>query len=382
MDNITTRKLASIQVIDTISPIEGADRIEIATMKDLGWQCVVAKKDSLVPGTKIVYFEVDSILPEKPEYEFLRERHWRVKTIKLKKQVSQGLIIPVPEFLKDLDIGTDVTEKMEVRKHDPQAQEESELSIPKHRSKVMQYLMQFSTFRYIYLKLNSHEKGNWPSWLSKTDEERIQSCAKILINNYEQDWYVTEKADGQSGTFFSYTSKSWGIPKKKFGVCSRNMWLKTKTTSNYWTIAEKYNIKDICLKYKNANITIQGEIIGPKIQKNKYQRTELDFLVFNVFMDDTQLTVNEMIKFCRDNNLKYVPVLNLAFNPAEEIGTGKEVVDIVKYLVAMSQGNTVLTDSENKPIKQKREGIVIRLVSNPRVSFKVINPEFLLEIGE
>lgn len=189
------RKLASIQIIDKLTPIEGADKIEQASLVDLGWSFVV-KKGEFKSGDKCVYFEIDSILPEKDEYEFLRSRKFRIKTIKLKGTISQGLVIPVPEGMQNIPTGTDITDAMGVKKYDPQAQEEAALSIPKHRSKVMQYLMQFKACRYIYLKLNSQEKGNWPGWLSRTDEERIQNCAKILLNNYDQDWYISEKLDG------------------------------------------------------------------------------------------------------------------------------------------------------------------------------------------
>lgn len=185
-----------------------------------------------------------------------------------------------------------------------------------------------------------------------------------------------------SSTYFSYDSRSLGIKQKKFGVCSRNIWLKTKSNSNYWQIAEQYNIKDICLKYKNTNIVIQGEIIGNKIQKNKYKIDGLDYYVFNVFKNGVQLTLNAMIEFCKENNLKTVPVVAMWFNPLKEIGPGKDIVDVVKYLVEMSQGNTVLLASDGSKLNQKREGIVMRLVDNPRVSFKAINPQFLLENDE
>jgi hypothetical protein len=371
------RKLASVQEIESISPIEGADKIEMCTMVGLGWQCVIGKKDNLKVGDKIIYFEVDSILPEKPEYEFLRERKYRIRTIKLKKQISQGLIIPLPASMQNIPVGTDVTELMGVKKYDPQAQEEATLVVPKHRSRVMQYLMKFKACRYIYLKLNSHEKGEWPQWLSKTDEERIQNCAKILMDNYDKTWYISEKMDGTSFSAFTYNKRSWGIKRRSFGVCSRNIWLKTKHSCNYWNIAEKYDLERK-LKDLSSIYTIQGEICGPNIQKNKYNLSELELFVFNVYQDGAMLEPHLMTKFCDSLRLKTVPILHPEFIPSVHIPlteTERTVPAVVNYLVNASLGNSVL-------LPRKREGIVMRLVDNPRVSFKVINPEFLLEIGE
>ena len=125
------RKLASVQKIIDISPIEGADRIEVATV--LGWKCVIAKKDNFNVGDLVVYFEIDSILPDLPMFEFMKDRKYKVKTIKLRKQISQGLVMPLsilPD--KNWKEGDDVTSVLRVTKHDPQAeQEERENNIKK-----------------------------------------------------------------------------------------------------------------------------------------------------------------------------------------------------------------------------------------------------------
>lgn len=379
------RKLASVQVIESISPIEGADKIEMCTMEGLGWQCVIGKKENHKVGDKIVYFEVDSILPEKPEYEFLREGKYRIKTRKFKKQIAQGLIIQLPEGMQNIPAGTDITEIMGVKKYDPQGQEEAELSVPKHRSKVMQYLMQFKACRYIYLKLNSHEKGNWPGWLSRTDESRIQNCAKIVLDHFNEEWYITEKSDGQSGTFFTYDRRVCGIKRRTFGVCSRNIWLKTKHSCNYWDIAEKYDLEKKMKAY-SLPVVIQGEICGPKIQKNKYVLKELDLFVFNVYIGGKMLSVDDMEAFCKINGLHSVHIITKSFIPAQVIATDingvSDIRTVVNYFINMAIGNTAICCVDVKALNQKREGLVIRLKSNPKISFKAINPEFLLEIGE
>ncbi len=380
------RKLASIQKITSVSPIEGADKIELCNV--LGWQCVIAKRDNFKIGDLVVYVEIDSLMPERPEYEFLRERKFRVRTIKLRGNISQGLILPLSVLPHTLQIAEDmdVTEILDIKNYvkGQENQEESVLQVPTHRSPVMQYLMKFKLARSIYFTFNSVDKSEWPSFAaSKTDEERIQTCAKILMANYDRTWYIAEKLDGQSGTFFTYYKRVWGIKRKTFGVCSRNIWLKTKHSCNYWKIAEKYDLEKK-LKALPYNYTIQGEIVGPGIQKNKYNLTELDCFVFNVYVDGVMLSPVDMAIFCSTIGMKTVPILTAEFRPNINIPNKPDVIDasgalnvsgVVNYLVNMSEGNSVL-------LPRKREGIVMRLVDDPRISFKVINPQFLLESGE
>lgn len=370
----TNRKLASIQKIVDIRPIEGADKIEVAQV--LGWQCVIAKKDNFKVGDLIVYMEVDSILPERNEFEFLRERKFRIKTIKLRKQVSQGIVFGTSILPAGTSIveGQDVTDILGIKKHDPQAQEEQSLVqnyVPK--SKVLKYLMKYSAVRWVYFKLNTVDKG-WPNWIQKTDEERIQTCAKLLMTNFDKPWYITEKLDGQSGTYFLHKQRKWGIPVWSFGVCSRNIWLKKSDESNYWKVAKKLDLESK-LKALKKEIVIQGEILNTNVQKNKYKVTEPEFYVFNIVVDGQRYTLEKMIDFCHQLDLKYVPVVLTYLLPAKTIGTNKEVKDVVQAMVKESIGKSVIADIQ-------REGIVCRLIDDPRISFKVINPEFLLKNEE
>ena len=377
------RKLASIQVIDTISPIVGADRVEMATLVGMDWQCVVGKKDNLKSGSTVIYFEVDSILPEKPEYEFLRSVKFRIKTRKFLGQISQGLILPVTEALKDNPAGDDVTDLLGVIKHDPQAQEESELVVEeKHRSVVMKFLMGITPFRYVYLKLNTQIKGNWPSHAcSQTDEVPIQKCAKILMEHFNEEWYVSEKLEGQSGSFFTHFIRVWGFLRKEFGVCSRKIWLKTKNNSNYWQMAEKYDLNAILMAQKLPTV-LQGEIVGGKIQGNIYKLGGMDLYLFNIIVNGTQLSLEQSEEFCKEYGLKYVPILDRSFVPEKVIGSGKTVKEVVDWLLNYSNGKTVMLDKNGKPSDVLREGVVIRLKSNPRISFKVRSPEYLILHGE
>jgi RNA ligase (TIGR02306 family) len=266
---------------------------------------------------------------------------------------------------------------MGVTKHDPQLQEESALVSTKHRSATMRVLMKSSAFRKLYFILNSNDKGNWPTWIQKTDEERIQVCAKILVEHYKESWYITEKLDGQSGTFFTYSNKVWGFKRKSFGVCSRNIWLKTKTNCNYWKVAISEDLEKK-LKSIDGNVVIQGEICGPGIQKNKYERVDPVLYVFNVFIDGKMLSQHDMSIFCYNHKLNMVPILNSCFFPLYYIPIPEEhrtVASVVEHLVKLAEGTSKIYNC-------KREGIVIRLNSDPRVSFKVINPFFLIDNKE
>jgi len=369
------RKLASIQKITDIRSIEGADKIKTAQV--LGWECVI-RNDEFKVGDLVVYCEVDSIMPEKPEFEFLRERHFRIKTIKLRKQISQGIVFPLsvlsPSFMIDRNNieGTDVTEILGVTKYDPQLQEENTLKEQTQKSKINKFFMNFSLYRFIYFKINRKDKG-WPSWIPHTDEENFQICNRMLTNRPNEEWYVTEKLDGQSGSFFIERIRRFGITKFKFGVCSRNIRIGKPNESNYWKIARKYDLENKLLSLKKADILLQAEICGGKIQGNKYALSELDMYVFNIIENGKKYSLEKMIKFCNQYSLKHVPVIydNWVFKNSE-----KPVQEIIKELIDWSNGKSVLNNNI------LREGLVLRLKKNTNISFKIRSPEFLLKYGE
>ena len=374
------RQLATIRTIEKISSIPEADKIDVCLLKDLQYECVIKKGEYQV-GQKIVYLECDSICPETADFEFLREGKFRIKIRKYRKQISEGLVMPITILPTDCKIeeGKEVTYILGIKNY-VRAEEESEESQlaneNKNRSPFMRFLMNVLLFRKIYLALNSKIKGNFPTQLgiSKTDENRVQTCARKLMDHYDEEWYITEKCDGSSTTFFTYLLKKWGKKIKEFGVCSRSIWIKTKNNSNFWNIAIKYDLEKKFKQY-SENVTCQGECCGPKIQDNKYKLDEIDLFVFNVFLDGKMLSVDAMESFCNNVGIKTVPIINRSFIPSRDIGVGKEVKEVVDFMVKLSQG-------DSKLYKRMREGIVVRLVSNPTISFKVINPYFLLEQEE
>lgn len=340
------RKLASVQRILKIEPIDNADNLEVATV--LGWKCVVKKQEFSV-GDIVVYIEVDSILPDKPEFEFMRARGFKVKTIKLRGQISQGLVLPLsilPGYnpIQDAPEDADVTDLLGITKHEPE--------IPAQLAGTM--------------------RGNFPSFIPKTDETRVQSLQKLL-NKYEgQQFYITEKLDGSSATFY--------VNNGIFGVCSRNIDLLESEGNTFWKAARELEIEQK-LRTLGGNIAIQGELIGEGIQGNKYGLKGHTVRFFNVF-DIDKYEYYSLLKFTAtmDNlGLEHVPILDSYFSLPNSIDN----------LVEMSIGKSILNP------KIQREGLVLRPVvetcdiaaghalgSNGRVSFKVINPQFLLKYNE
>lgn len=367
------KKLASIQVINSINDITGADKIQAAGI--LGWQVVIRKGEFKV-NDKCVFFEIDSILPKTSWSEFLVDKDrpdkpLRLKTRKMRGCLSQGLALPLSMVGVDGKIGDDLTEKLNVTKYDLQAQEESgEAQTSKNRSPIMKFLMGIPPFRFIYLMLNRKEKGNFPSSVSKTDEENIQNSADIISNNFNESFYISEKIEGQSVSFFTDFEKSWGFKKKIFGVCSRNLWLKTPTQSKYWESARKYDMEKI-LKSYNGRVSVQAEQVGVGIQGNIYKFPDVQIRVFNVNMDGKRLGLADMTDFCIKHNLPMVTVIDPSFIPSGHIPSNDKPT-IVKWLLDYSNGVSKLYNT-------KREGVVIRMNKNTHVSFKVRSPEYLIE---
>lgn len=365
------RNLARIEIIDTLTPIEGADFIEQCTLKELGWNFVV-KKDEFKVGDFCVFFEIDSLLPDKEWSDFMKPRKFRVKTIKLKGVISQGLALPLsyfPELSKiKLKKGLDVTDILGVTKYlTPTEKKENDRSnYLNSKSKFEKLMMRFSIYRKFKKKL---KEGKWPNDVTKTDEPRIQNFVYKNLLNEDRKYYVTEKIDYQSVTFFSKTHKFLFLKKKYTGACSRNIWLKNEDESLYWKIFRKYNFKSIFNDLKEDYI-IQGEQGDTNIQDNKYGIKEPRLWIFNIIRIDKNgnkyhFDYNEMKEFCDKYNLEAVPLLFDNF----------KLPDDKEDLIKMSDGKSVINKNT------LREGIVVRCVLNgiKYVSFKVISPKFLLK---
>jgi len=372
------RKLASVQRIASIRPIEGADAIEVARINN--WD-VVVKKNEFKEGELCVYFEIDSFLPIREEFEFLRkssfkkmgdQEGFRLKTIRLRGQVSQGLVVPITILNGDyiigisqqphgdqlqlgpyddalvIEEGADVTELLGVEKYEP--------PIP--------------------AELSGKVKGYFPSFIRKTDEERVQNLVKEYAQWKEQDldFYVTEKLDGSSATYY-YNN---GV----FGVCSRNLELaepeefvagmvmcddgieRPRQQNSFWKVAQELGLKEKLEAY-GRNISIQGELIGEGIQGNPYKIKGQTVRFFNVFDIDTQeyyglpmflATMQHTLK------LETVPMLT---------SLTMKLPDTIDELLAYADAKSVLNSDFD------REGVVLRSIDR-KISFKAISNKFLM----
>ena len=337
------RKLASIQIVHDIQNIDGADFIERSSVQ--GWK-VVTKKGDFQVGDRCVFFEIDSLLPKNnPVFSFMEKSKYRVKTIKLRGQISQGLALPIdilPEWAQDKEVGFDCSEILNILKYEP----------PQAGSR------------------NGLTLGSFPSYVPKTDETRLQSCRAVLRELKGIKMYSTVKIDGTSSTFAHLDGE--------INVCSRKLSKKKDDENAYWRMVRKYDILDI-LKHEK-DIAIQGEIAGfwhkgrrSPIQKKRLCLTDTDLFVFDVFeiKEGRYYGFRELMDFCERYQLNTVPIEDSDF-----------VLDhSVEDLIEMAKGSYEGGHA--------REGLVFRTMEEQyckrlkgRASFKVINNDFLLKVKE
>ncbi len=358
------RKLASIKLVNGISPIEGKDRIELAFFD--GWQIIV-KKGEFKAGDMAVFIEIDSVLPDRPEFDFLRSKDFRIKTMKMGGVLSQGIcfpmdILPTGKYKE----GQDVTEILGIKQYEKTI--DREIISAKSVNPVKRFLFRFRLVRRIFGGTKK-EKSGFPDFITKTDEVRIQNIPQVLENDYT--YTITEKIDGQSGTFFLKRIKS-RLPfikdKFDFGVCSRNVRLFKPDNSTYWFVAKKYNIENVLKSLINNNdfVAIQGECIGSNVQGNKYKVTEPDLFVFNLMSQHGKIDSIYAAAILLEFGIKFVPHLNLTLGG----GLPKSVNDVL----SLANGKSKIGDT-------LREGIVCRNHEH-NISFKAVSPEFLLKYDE
>lgn len=334
------RKLASIRRIDELNPIEGADAIECATVG--GWK-VVAQKGLYNVGDLAVYFEIDSWIPTelapflskgKEPREFEGVKGERLRTIKLRGQLSQGLLMPldVIEIPFGLVDGEDVTEQLGIKKWE----------------------------KPMNAQLAGVCKGNFPSLIPKTDQERAQNLVKEIVaaNEAGTKFEITEKLEGSSMTCY--------LIEGEFGVCSRNMDLKRDENNTFWKVAIEQDI-EAKMREVGDNFAIQGELVGPGIQGNIYKLPNPDFYVFDIYIikEGRYLTPAHCRGDCEMMGLKHVPVIAHNADLYDALG----ITDIPQ-LLKFAEGKSTLFNTE-------REGIVFKEV-NGGMTFKAISNAYLL----
>jgi RNA ligase (TIGR02306 family) len=333
----TDRKLASVVKIVEIQPIPGADAIVVATVK--GWK-VVVKVNEYKVGDLAVYYEIDSFLPIRPQFEFLRKSSYkrmgssegfRLKTIRLRGQISQGLLTPIPEGISNPREGDDLTEALDIVKYEP--------PIP--------------------AQLAGKIKGTFPSFIPKTDEIRIQNFeSEVGFSPVGERAYVTEKLDGTSFTCYFNN----GV----FGVCGRNWELSETSDNSLWRMANVLQLKEKMTKH-GKNIALQGELVGAGINGNLYGLSDHKLYFFTGYDIDKgrRMFFDELEWVLFGLQLQMVPLL-------EKYGfVIPNESNIVDYMLKYAEGKSVLN------MEVDREGVVVRGLER-EFSFKAISNTYLL----
>lgn len=335
------RKLASIQRIKKLEPIADADAIEKAYV--LGWQLVV-KKHEFQPGDLCIYCEIDCLMPDRPEFEFLKARGMRIKTARLRGEISQGIAFPLSILPEDFVIAEDAdcTEVLGITKYEP--------PMP--------------------ACLNGVAKGLFPSFIPKTDETRIQVLQDILDKYKGEAFYVTEKLDGSSTTYF--------INEGEFGVCSRNLQLEEDAENSMWKVARELDVEGK-LRSLNGNFALQGELIGEGIQSNKMKLKGQHIRFFNAFdiSKSAYLDFDAFTTLMQSLGLPTVPVLQTDYALENDIDTLVKKATIKSTLCADAWAEGIVMRPMQERIEKYNQNFV-----HSRVTFKAINPEFLLKYGE
>ena len=344
-----SRKLASIQQIWKIEPIEGADRIELAFV--LGWQCVV-NKGQFKPMDPAVYFEIDSFLPILPEYEFMRASSYkntelmgegfRLKTQKFRGQISQGLLLPVSTFSEipaDIEIGADVTEILNVRKWEIEERATTGGTVI----------------------------GNLPRSIPHTDETRVQASPELIKEFAGLKYYISTKMDG--------SSHSISIDENEFHAAGHNYEYKDDGSSVFFKLVNERGYKDKLKAFAEKEglneFTVQGEFCAPGIQQNRLKLQRPEWYVFTVMENGRRAGLDRMLEICKELEFTTVPI--------EEIDTDlPKKYPTVDALLERADGNY--------PNGGKKEGIVIRPTEpifsstiGAELSMKVVSNKYLLK---
>lgn len=338
---MTERQLATIRKIAEIRLIPEAEKI--CAYRVDGWWVVDSIGKYSVEDL-IVYAEPDSWVPtelapflskgkEPREYEGVKGE--RLRTVKLRGQISQGLILPLTvldNVESELFEGLDVTCSLNIYKWE----------------------------RPMNAQLAGMARGNFPALVPKTDQARIQNLTRNFEKLQEDTWSITEKLDGSSCTFYL-------DDEGEFHVCSRNLDLKFEEANSFWKCAIKFDIERIMRQNSLKGMAIQGEMIGEGIQGNQY-KTQLDFYVYDMYNVHTgeYILPIQLESACKRLGLKHVPIIVSNTDIKEQT---------IESILQFAGGKSQLNGSE-------REGIVFKSNTVHDLSFKAISNKWLLKGGE
>ena len=378
------RELAYIVAIDEIKPIPNYDRVEHARVG--GWW-VIVKKDQFKVGDLAIYIEVDSKVPEKEPFLFLEPKKYRVKTQKMCKVISQGLLMHPDDFGWDsskCQLGEFVTEKLGITYYEPEDNKRKANTGDKYKAMAQRrpdifkkpwarWMMRREWGKkvmFLFFGKKKDKKNAWPSWIKKTDEERCQNMPWLFPGGDER-FTVTEKIDGTSTTF---AIKGYG-KKQEFYVCSRNVVQADPDrecyydSNVYWEMAEKYNIKEKLASFMDPGIEyiiLQGETYGAGVQKRDYSLEGHDFAAFNFIVKEENA---EPIRFDWYEMKRLLDVVGIPVVPL--VDGDFKIPETCDELLKIAEGNSAIDG-------KMREGIVIRSKDGQR-SFKAVSNPFLLK---
>jgi RNA ligase (TIGR02306 family) len=273
--------LATIQRVKNVHFCPDSDNLDLIQI--LGWQ-VVVRRNEFRENDLVVYIAIDTVLPERPEFEFLRNKHFRIKPIRLRKQGSAGIVFPLSILPKSVWDG---------------------LSFPKEGEDVSDVLSIIHYEKPIPAELAGIAKGGLPGYIIMTDELNLRTYPDALPELHSRPYYITRKDDGSSGTFF--------IKGGEFGVCSRKIQLERSDTNGYWKMAYKYDLENIIRKaFPDRDIAVQAEIVGPGIQKNKLGLKELELHLFNIFeiVNRHYMGYEQLVNFTKEFNIPMVTLID------------------------------------------------------------------------
>lgn len=387
LDKNGNRMLCYVTTIDNILPIEGYDRVEQAVVG--GWRVIVSKADNFQPGDKCIYFEIDSLVDAQDErFKFLEKRKYRIKTQRMCKTISQGLVMPLSLFpeLKDPEVGTDLTEKLNVKYYVPEDNKRKANGVSKKakyqsmasryphifKKKPVRWLMRREWGRKLMFLFfgRKRDKGTaWPSHIAaKTDVERIQN--EIWVLKDKTPYVVTEKVDGSS---CSVMAEKGRFGKIKYYVCSRNVVFQDEKQkcfydeNIYFEMYHKYNMREILTKiledYALKNVAIQFEVFGPNVQKNDYSLSEREGRVFHIVSNREKFPMDKVVEICEKYGLPHVPIIDDNYI----------LPDTIEEVQAFVEG-------EGSKINGKmKEGVVFYDKATGQKYFKFVSPEYLMK---
>lgn len=390
------RALAYTAEVVWVRPIEGADNIELIGV--LGWTCI-ARIGEFKQGDICVYIEIDSKVPEKEWSEFLRPKHFKVKTMKLGKfnVISQGLALPINSFDVEIpnELGVDVTDILGI-KYSVKEDNRRKKSIDKYQAMVLKhpYVFSISIVKYIMKKpwgkrvmflFFGNRKyidisfPNFFEYVHKTDQERVENMPWVLED--KTPFIRTQKCDGSSATYILERKFN---NKYEFYVCSRNMRISNEKSDNfysddnpYWEMAIKYDIenklKDYLEWFKTVDyVCWQGEICGPKIQKNPHKLKENHLYLFHMIDSEIGMFDIRKAKYFWDRYfMESVPIMEDNYILPDDLEEFKLTADGY-YDPQVCEGYT----------KCRREGFVYYKTNDPTFSFKNVSREYLLKKGD